>query len=214
MGMYFDRNGSPLGLLEWAKMFEDREYQVLRQSDAADDVEVSTVWLGLEDKRFETMIFGGSRNDETWRYFTEAEARQGHFDRVFEEIKELHSPKPTPLQRMHQRSAEHRNAANWARLYPTVWHYILTGQRWRFVIASLFGMAWTQWSAWTAEWWPFAVLVHMMTVLFVVLAVGGPAHIYYRTIRPHIKDEEHLAALLGQDWEMRSDAARWVAPPE
>ena len=51
----------------------------------AGSVEVSTVFLGIDHSfghgppvLFETMVFGGPRNDEQWRYCTWDEAAAGH----------------------------------------------------------------------------------------------------------------------------------------
>lgn len=63
MQMYFDKDGSPLGLWEWARKFEDVEYRRVGL-DEREGIEVSTVWLGLNHSFldgplliFETMVF-------------------------------------------------------------------------------------------------------------------------------------------------------------
>lgn len=88
MSRYFDRTGAPLDVLQWAKLFEDRTYQVVQQDTLADGTLVSTVWLGLDHRHdpgppliFETMVFDEGRDErECRRYTTEAEARLGHAD--------------------------------------------------------------------------------------------------------------------------------------
>jgi hypothetical protein len=82
--MYYDRNGQPLTLWEWAALMENGE-----DRHVADDmvglVRVSTVWLGLNHNWglgpplfFETMVFGGVHDEDQWRYPTEAAALAGH----------------------------------------------------------------------------------------------------------------------------------------
>jgi hypothetical protein len=95
---YYDRDGKPMALLEWAKRFEDTDYKVVAQTVLPDKTLVSTVWLGLDHQYgagppliFETMVFP-YRGDETHqeRYTTEAEARAGHaaiVQRVMETVR-------------------------------------------------------------------------------------------------------------------------------
>jgi hypothetical protein len=62
--MYFDRQGRPMGMLDWAAKIEDRDYCVVAQHWVRGWM-VSTVWLGLNHNFtsqgppiiFETMIF-------------------------------------------------------------------------------------------------------------------------------------------------------------
>lgn len=87
MSCYYDKDSKPLGLFEFAKLFEDMEYRRIGL-DEVNGMEVSTVWLGLDHRYgrsgppliFETMIFPvGSREDlYCERYATEAEAVGGH----------------------------------------------------------------------------------------------------------------------------------------
>ena len=86
MSKFYDRDGRPLTLLEWAVKFESVEYHVGATHFHEDGVEVSTVWLGADHNYgptgppliFETMIFGGTHDGWTRRYSTLAEAQQGH----------------------------------------------------------------------------------------------------------------------------------------
>ena len=78
---YFDRQGKPMGLMEWAEAFKDNRVAL----DEIDGVRISTVWLGLNHRFgpgapliFESMVFGGSMDEEQRRYSTEAEAIAGH----------------------------------------------------------------------------------------------------------------------------------------
>lgn len=75
-------------LLEWAEWEEralrDGSY-VVAKTNVSSSVEVSTVFLGLDHQwgdgppiLFETMIFGGPRNQTQWRYATWDEAVDGH----------------------------------------------------------------------------------------------------------------------------------------
>jgi hypothetical protein len=90
----YDRNGRPISLQEWSRLFEDKTYQIILQERTVTGAWVSTVWLGLNHNFlddgppliFETMVFleRGNRRDELAcrRYATEDEARQGHADIV------------------------------------------------------------------------------------------------------------------------------------
>jgi hypothetical protein len=85
---YYARDGSPLTLEEWMRLHGDLDYKRVAL-DTVGDVEVSTVWLGLnhewDDARpplyFETMLFG-ALDDEAkgrcWRWTTEEAALAGH----------------------------------------------------------------------------------------------------------------------------------------
>lgn len=71
-------------LLTWGRWLETADRQVA--NTLVGDVRVSTVFLGLDhsfgDDRppilFETMVFGGSLEDEMDRYATWDEAEKGH----------------------------------------------------------------------------------------------------------------------------------------
>ena len=89
MSEYYDRQGSPITMNQWAAMFKDWDVKNVAQSDvgvSGDTVHVSTVWLGMNhqwmpDGRpliFETLVQGGSLSQEMDRYATEAEALTGH----------------------------------------------------------------------------------------------------------------------------------------
>ncbi len=79
MSRYYDRAGNPISASEWS--LENNRVAHTKMQDA----EVSTVYLGLDHSYddgppliFETMIFGGPREEQMWRYTTEAQAKAGH----------------------------------------------------------------------------------------------------------------------------------------
>ena len=88
MSSYYDMDGLPMELMEWARTFEDRkddgDWRI--GFDEHDGVSVSTVWLGLDHNYsltgppliFETMIFGGEHAEYQERYSTKEEALAGH----------------------------------------------------------------------------------------------------------------------------------------
>ncbi len=88
MSDYYDRQGKPMEMMDWAKRLEtDRRVAVTTLPDGH---WVSTVWLGLDHSFtpggppliFETMVFppkGEGMGDlDCDRYSTEAEALAGH----------------------------------------------------------------------------------------------------------------------------------------
>jgi len=80
----WDREGNPISVEQWAALFEDKGYQVVRQTRIG-EVMISTVWLGIDHGFgysewpiiFETMTFGAG-DEEQYRYHSEAEALEGH----------------------------------------------------------------------------------------------------------------------------------------
>ena len=86
---YYDRNGDPIrDMLEWGARFSDKGYQRVALDKLPNNVEVSTVWLGLDHNWgngppliFETTVFGVKAvNGDQYqdRYTTEERAREGH----------------------------------------------------------------------------------------------------------------------------------------
>lgn len=74
-------------IVEWGKWFEqNRKARIVAKTSLGDGaVEVSTVFLGIDHGfgrgqpiLYETMIFGGSHDEEQWRYPTKAEAEAHH----------------------------------------------------------------------------------------------------------------------------------------
>lgn len=73
-------------VLEWARWFETSLHERIVAVTLSGDVRVSTVFIGTDHRflgdgpplLFETMIFGGPRDGEMWRYSTWTEADRGH----------------------------------------------------------------------------------------------------------------------------------------
>lgn len=96
--LYYDRAGQPIGLNEWAEMFETTDRSVAR--DVVLDCVVSTVWMGLDHSFgdtdagalplvYETMVFGGRCSETCERYTSEADALAGHA-RMIELVRQEH----------------------------------------------------------------------------------------------------------------------------
>lgn len=93
MTMYYILEGqTPVAVsdvLEWAEWYEEADRTV--KKTRVGDVEVSTVFTGLDlfsrgpPLLFQTVVFGGERSGDKWRYNTWEEAEAGH-DRVVAEI--------------------------------------------------------------------------------------------------------------------------------
>jgi hypothetical protein len=83
---YYDQHGEPITRDEWiAFKFGILDYHVVRRSEIGEDIEISTVWLGLDHQHgdgapliFETRVFGGDCAGDTYRYSTLDEATAGH----------------------------------------------------------------------------------------------------------------------------------------
>ena len=78
-------------VLEWAKWFEKAERHVAQES--VGEVRISTVFLGLDHGwgepkpvLFETIVFGGTLDQEQDRYYTWGEAEAGH-RKIVERVK-------------------------------------------------------------------------------------------------------------------------------
>ena len=61
--LHFDREGFPIGLGTWSRLFENYYYKVVKQTQLPNSYWVSTVWLGLDHSFggptpliFETMV--------------------------------------------------------------------------------------------------------------------------------------------------------------
>ncbi|MEF2979051.1 hypothetical protein [Subtercola sp. YIM 133946] len=79
---YYDRAGQPISRDEWVETF-DTDKMVAKTTVGNSDV--STVYLGLNHSWgdgppliFESMIFGGARDQDQYRYSTEEQALAGH----------------------------------------------------------------------------------------------------------------------------------------
>lgn len=95
---YYDKAGNPLSFDGYLQVCTDPDYKRVAFTKLPNDIEISTVWLGLDHQYgdgppiiFETMAFGLGREEEDIdRYSTEAEAIAGH-ERMIQKYKE-----PTP----------------------------------------------------------------------------------------------------------------------
>lgn len=93
---YYDKEGRPITLLEWAHLFEDKAYCRIAEDTLDDGTWISTVWLGLDHGLglsvrpliFETMVFAGkarpASNLDQRRYSTLIDALLGHSEMVAE----------------------------------------------------------------------------------------------------------------------------------
>ena len=88
--MYYDKEGQRLTMREWTRLLNDFDYRQIGNEER-DGVRVSTVWLGLDHGFgignpliFETMVFGGERDQDQRRYSTLEEAEAGHAQMVEE----------------------------------------------------------------------------------------------------------------------------------
>lgn len=48
MGLWFDAEGKPITARQWATLLGNERYKILAQTWVTEDIEVSTVWLGLD----------------------------------------------------------------------------------------------------------------------------------------------------------------------
>lgn len=99
MSRFYNIDGEPITMTEWAHLLDMREYAVVAYDEVGPDIKVSTVWLGLDHNFFggppiifETMVFtlrdepyrtpGGSEywweGVDQYRYSTLDEALRGH----------------------------------------------------------------------------------------------------------------------------------------
>lgn len=82
----FDRSGRAIDMREWCMLMENPGYKRVAFDQISKEVEVSTVWLGLDHQFvheapiliFETLVFGGKHDGDMMRYSTEAQAEAGH----------------------------------------------------------------------------------------------------------------------------------------
>ena len=73
-----------VGIVEWGKFFKSTDSRIVAQ-DQIGDAKVSTVFLGIDHGwgdgapvLFETMVFGGPHDQETWRCCTWKQAEAQH----------------------------------------------------------------------------------------------------------------------------------------
>jgi len=97
MDLYYDKQGNPISMEEWAALFEDFESRVIGKSETAAGCQVSTVWLGMNHNYgegppliFETLAYCDHiSTNEIERYTTWEEAEAGH-KRWVEFLENLH----------------------------------------------------------------------------------------------------------------------------
>ena len=105
--IYYDRQGKPMTLQQWAEKFEDAHYRHVARDvigpdeplDPAPLITVMTSWLGLnhdwrsdEPLIFETIVIGGEHDATGIWYTAETQAREGH-RRAVEELRAGRSPR-------------------------------------------------------------------------------------------------------------------------
>lgn len=80
--MYKNKKGKEISHEEWQKLFEDKEYKVIVQTDLIEvEAVLSTVWLGLDHMGnfFETALIKKDGDIKVLkRYATEKEAKEWH----------------------------------------------------------------------------------------------------------------------------------------
>lgn len=88
--MYYDMEGRPIGMEEYARLFESEE-RIIGRTELPGGCRVSTVWLGLDHSFgtgppliFESMVFGPdtSTDLDMMRYSTREQAELGHSELV------------------------------------------------------------------------------------------------------------------------------------
>ena len=90
MILFWDKDGTPLETLEWARKYEDYDYRFVGH-DYVGSHRISTLWMGTppvgyclhrEDGPpppvFQTMVFDGDKVVDERNYYTEADALAGH----------------------------------------------------------------------------------------------------------------------------------------
>ena len=84
MSHFYDKDGTSMTLMEWAKQMEDTKYGCIGRTTLPDGRLVLTDWLGLDLQLsagppliFETMVFNGDDEIQE-RYSTMAHAEAGH----------------------------------------------------------------------------------------------------------------------------------------
>jgi hypothetical protein len=89
----YDYDGNPISIFEWAELFAQWPERRVSQTDVG-DIEVSTVWLGLDYSFgmgvpliYETMVFGGDLDGDSWRWPNRDAALAGH-DQIVETVLE------------------------------------------------------------------------------------------------------------------------------
>jgi hypothetical protein len=89
MGLKFYtlRNGNAVEVdqLTWGMWSADLKHRIVAKTTLpAGAIEVSTVFIGLDNEFYESMVFGGPFGKQRRRYNTYGEAKRGHFTMVDE----------------------------------------------------------------------------------------------------------------------------------
>ena len=82
----YDRSGAPITFERYAELSKDFDSYKRVLLHEIGESKISTVWLGINYNFsgeglpiiFETMIFGGSHDNDQWRWETEDEAKRQH----------------------------------------------------------------------------------------------------------------------------------------
>lgn len=85
MSEYYDRDGSPMTMEQWATALDNKEKKRVAKTKLG-LVTGSTIWLGIDHSWgyglrpliFETMVFGGPHDQWMARHSTEQDAITGH----------------------------------------------------------------------------------------------------------------------------------------
>ena len=79
-------------LMKWGEWFENVKNRTVKKTEI-DDIQISTIFLGIDHSfsghipiLFETMVFGGTLDQEMDRYSTWEKAEQGH-EKMIEKVK-------------------------------------------------------------------------------------------------------------------------------
>lgn len=99
--MWFDKQGKPLKMGEWARLFEHTEYRRVERTVFINNAEISTIWVGIhfsahkDPYLFETSIWhpNAKRWDTVAKYKTLEDAKKGHAAKV-KEMQETYALAP------------------------------------------------------------------------------------------------------------------------
>lgn len=95
---YLDRDGRPVGLIEWDRLRSDPQYARLAQTvitDAGREVVILTTWFGINlhpGPLFDTIRIETGRRAPLREYETEEAALAGHHEAVAEVIEAMDRP--------------------------------------------------------------------------------------------------------------------------
>lgn len=87
--VYKDRQGNEISANEWARLFDDSRYQVLRLTELPNGFRLALVWLGYDNgdgKIFELQVYPpNAKQPECIRHADEASAQNGYMQK-FDEL--------------------------------------------------------------------------------------------------------------------------------